>query len=72
MATSKTPAHPLFAHKHEFVRSLDNFIQASLNLYQSADILKTTMPPNAQASLQKHLDAWRAATFRPEEKDADT
>ncbi len=54
--------------KHEFVASLDQFVQVSLNLYQAADIVKEYLPTQAaRETLQKRLDEWKAAWCNDED-----
>jgi len=63
---------PLFAVKHDFVESMDNFIQVSLNLYQAAktavDLGKLSGP--AADRLKECMAEWEKATL-PDDGTAD-
>lgn len=69
MARKKSEAKPLFAVKHDFVDSLDAFIQASMMLHNAiTTVLSLTkpgdpIPESVRDLLKDRVDAWEKATL---------
>jgi hypothetical protein len=64
----KKAIKPIMPLKHDFVASMDAFVQASLNLYFVADQIKAYAPVPVQDILQQRLDEWKTAWSSDEDE----
>lgn len=75
MARKKETPKPLFTVKHDFVDSLDAFIQASIMQNNAiSTVLSLTkpgdpMPESVRALLKERSDAWEKATLSQNEDE---
>lgn len=69
MAAKKKTPPPLFAVKHDFVDSMDAFIQASMMLHNAITTVLglvkpgQPLPDSVRSLLQERADAWEKATL---------
>lgn len=65
----KKDLKPLLATKHDFVESLDNVVQQSINIITTCEQLiemEQIKTPGLAAMLQERVTAFRAAIFNDE------